>query len=169
MAGIEDTFRAQGFSPTPQPQDACPELDHVFLSSAGTEDFTEYYCRFLAWYSYCQELLSLVEGRILQEENTMDVLAAETRTALRGGLEDRPTKIPQAALDDRLLTNKEYQECLLSLQRYQQSKKLLSARLETLERSLRVISRQITLRGLDLETTRLSEGTARRARFNEGT
>ena len=67
--------------------------------------------------------------------------------------------------NERLLLNPEYLEVTHELQKYQQAKIYFDARVESLERSLRVISRQVEIRKLDVEQQRTGAGMPGRGRF----
>jgi len=165
----EKLYEKEGFGEIKKPTFNCPEVDEQVVTNPDSTEFTTVYVHLLGWYSYCAELLAKVDVYILQYENLLDVLGAETRdVARKQHAEGKKPTVDE--LKDRLLLNPRYLETLHELQKYQQHKKLLASRLESIDRSLKVISRQVTIRTLDMEAQRTGSnlpgrGSPNRSRF----
>lgn len=160
---VETEIHDKGLVDHPKPQFVCPELTTDMLTTQDTRHYTETYVHLLAWFSYSSELLAQVQSRILQYKNMLDILAAEGRKVARDQIEAAGLKkMTVKEFEDRMLLNAEYQEVLHKLQQYQQAEITLSAKVESVERSLRVISRQVEIRRLDLEQTKTSGAIANR-------
>lgn len=138
----------------PIPPFKCPELDVDTLTTLDSRMYTEAYVQLLAWFAYASELLAKVQARVLQYDQMQDILTAQTRTRQREISRATPGRVTAEELRDQLLTNPEYQDITLQLQRFKQRKMLLDAKVENIERSLRVISRQVEIRKLDIEQTK---------------
>jgi hypothetical protein len=149
---MEDQFRNHGFTEIPQPQVACPQLTEADVTNPDSTEFTATYVSLLAWYTYCGELSAKVQARLIQYQNGLDVIAAETRNTARLQHESGAKKLTVEEMKDRLLLNAEYREVLLEQQKYEQLRKLLDQRLESIDRSMKVVSRQVTIRSLDLDS-----------------
>jgi hypothetical protein len=148
---------ARGLVSREKPQFVCPELTADMLTTTDSKNYTETYVHLNAWFGYASEIYAQVKATVLQFENMKDILEAEGRKVAREGAEavaEKTKKPTKEELEDRMLLNPEYQEVKLKLQRYQQSELLFKAKLESIERSLRVISRQVEIRRLDLDQTR---------------
>ncbi len=145
-------FGAQGFLPFAQPQFACPTLSVDLLTTKSANDYTKAYVEILAWFTYASDILAQIEAHILELKNMRDILAAQTRRAARATVpgEKKPTAQEQ---EDRLLLSVEYQETLKELQKYEQGRLLFKARVDGIETSLRVISRQVEIRRQEIEGT----------------
>lgn len=142
------------------PQQACPELTSDMLTTTDSKSYSETYALLNSWFGYVSEVYAQVQATVLQLENTQEILEAEGRRVARtiAGEEGsgKKTKGPtKEELSDKLLLNPEYQEVKLKLQRYKQSQLLFKAKLESIERSLRVVSRQVEIRKLDQDQTRI--------------
>lgn len=155
---VESTIAGEyGILDKPQPRFECPELTTEQLTTPDSKSYTETYQKFQAWFEYYTEIKAKVQARVLQYENMLEVLSAQTRRQHRdiasnaGG-----KKLSAEEVKDLLTTNPEYQEILLELQRYQQTKLLVDAKVESIERTLRIISRQVEIRRLDIEQTKTS-------------
>ena len=162
---VEMDIAQKGLKDKPQPLFDCPELDVNCLTGPDSKQYTESYVHLLAWFNYSSELLGKVQIRVLQYENMLDILSAQTRRQARDMTEATGHKKPTAEeLQDRLLQNPEYLAVLHELQRYKQAKIVLEKKVEGIERSLRVVSRQVEIRRLDLEQTRTSANMPGRGR-----
>ncbi len=143
----------KGFIWKDPPLCACPELTSEMLTTTDTKSYTETYTQLNAWFGYASETYALVQASILQFENMKDILEAEGRKVARE-INEGTKKPTVEELKDRMMLNPEYQDVLRKLQRFKQSKLLFSAKLESIERSLRVVSRQVEIRRLDQDQTR---------------
>ena len=136
----------------PKPEFSCPDLDAETLTTPDSNTYTETYVHLLAWFNYSNELLANVQIRVLQYDNMIRVLTAQTRRRQREvSTSSGAKKMTEEELQDLLYTNPEYQDILLELQKYKQVKTLMDAKVEAIERSLKVISRQVEIRKLDIE------------------
>ena len=150
---VEGEIHMRGLVAREKPAFACPELTPDMLTTTDSKSYTETYAHLMSWFGYVSELYARVQADVLQFKNMKDILAAEGRKV---SVEvNKGTKKPsKEELEDRLLLNPEYQEVMLKLQRFQQAKLLFEAKLESIDRSLRVVSRQVEIRKLDQEQSR---------------
>lgn len=160
---VERSLEKRGFKTHSQPTFACPELTADILTTTDTRHYTETYAHLLAWFNFASEKLAQVQSNILQFKNMRDILLAEGRKVVKTQLDvTGKKKMSQKEFDDHMLLNAEYQEVIFQLQQSQQSELILGTRVEGIERSLRLISRQIEIRKLDIEQTRTSSAIANR-------
>lgn len=152
---IHNEVRAMGFTDLPSPEYECPELTPDKLTTTDSRSYTETYAHLLGWFNFASEKLSEVQARVLQYENMIDVLTAQTRRTAATIAKNAGTKMTVEERHDNLLLNPEYQEISLKLQKYKQAKILLTAKVDGLERSLRVVSRQVEIRRLDQDTSKV--------------
>lgn len=157
---IED-MHLKGFVSRDAPPFACPEITADMLTTPDSKSYTETYAHLNAWFGYVSEIYAQVQASVLQYKNMRDILEAEGRRVARTLAGDegggKKTKgLTKEELNDRLLLNPEYQEVMLKLQRFQQSELLFKAKVDSIDRSLRTISRQVEIRRLDQEQNRTS-------------
>lgn len=150
---VEAELHMKGFKAREKPVADCPELTEEMLTTTDSKSYTETYALLLAWFGYSSELYARVQADVLQFKNMRDILAAEGRKVARE-IHEGTKKPTKEELEDRLLLNPEYQDVMLKMQRYQQAELLFKAKVESIERSLRVISRQVEIRRLDMEQTK---------------
>lgn len=148
---VQEEMHLKGLIAKDAPVYACPELTQEMLTTTNSASYTETYAHLLAWFGYASDIYALVQATVLQYKNMLDVLAAEGRRIAR---ETNEKKLSVSELEDRLLLNPEYQEVMHKLQRFQQAELMYKAKVESIERSLRVVSRQVEIRRLDLEQNR---------------
>ncbi len=154
---VEIGIRDRGFPDHTQPTFDCPEIDINLLTNPDSKQYSEAYSRLLGWFTFASEALAQLQVRVLQYENMQDIIAAQTRQTAREQSDQQGAKKPTAEeMKDRLLRNPEYLDITLNLQKYQQGMIIMSAKVEGLERTLRLISRQIEIRRLDIEQQRTS-------------
>ncbi len=151
-------LESHGLKTRDKPNFDCPELTADMLTTTESKSYTETYVHLNSWFGYASEIYAQVQATVLQYKNMKDILEAEGRKNARTVAEaDTKTKKPtKEELEDRMLLNPEYQEVKLKLQRFQQSELLFKAKVESIERSLRVVSRQVEIRRLDQDQTRNS-------------
>jgi len=140
------------------------EVSADTLSNPDSREYTENYAFYLGWFSYANEELAKVEARVLQYENIVEQVTAETRVQLRERAKVLGTKYTVEEMKDLLALTPEYKEALRELQVSQQERLLLKAKVERMDRSLRVISRQVELRKLDWETSQTGHNLQNRGR-----
>lgn len=159
---VQEEVHLRGLVDHEKPAFVCPELTADMLTTTDSKSYTETYAHLLSWFTYATEIYAVVQATILELENIKDILGAESRKNAREiheGTKKKPTK---EELADRLLLNPEYQDVIKKLQRFQQAKLLFQAKVESIERSLRVVSRQVEIRRLDMEQNRTQTGIGNR-------
>lgn len=165
---VEVDLAAEGITDKPRPKFECPELTAEQLTTPDSKSYTETYQRFLSWYEYYNELKAKVQARVLQYTNMLDILSAQTRKQHRELSANMGTKkLTVEEVNDLLTTNPEYQEILFELQKYQQSKLLVDTKVDAIERTLRIISRQVEIRKLDFEQSRTASNLPSRGNKRE--
>lgn len=154
---VEDSdqvIAGMGFVDHKLPEFICPELTAASLTTLDSFAYTETYAHLLSWFNYASEGLAYIQARVLQYTNMQAILTAQTRKQQRAFVAGGGKKMSEEEMSDQLLTNPEYQAILLELQKAKQQKLLLDAKVEAIERSLKVISRQVEIRKLDMEQSR---------------
>jgi hypothetical protein len=161
---VEADIIGKGILPRDQPKVDCPEVDVETLTTLDSRHYTTVYNHLLAWFGYASELLAAVQARVLQYETVLKILRSQFRKTMREkNHEQRKTlgkdeykKMSSEDIEDYLLVNPEYQEVLRLLQVQKQHKYILQAKVDDLQHSLSVISRQVEIRRLDQEQHRNS-------------
>jgi len=130
-----------------------PILDKTDLT-AGTEEYTNRFVEFVNWLRYSSELMAEIDAQLLEVENEMSDIEVEVKRTLRGqkkGPRDGPT-----AEDIKIAyqINPRWRDLNLLKQRTEQAKILLKAKMEGLDLSRGLMSRNIELKKADLEGAR---------------
>lgn len=145
-----------GIQPPQEPDYALPELRVEDLTTPDSTTYTETYTKINAWFGYLSEVKARHDAKVLEIEVEMEDLEATTRERMRQ-LNTRKTakgepKPPSAQeMSDTIAMDSRYRELKQQKLFQQQVLKLLNARVEKVDRELRLISRQVEIRKQDFE------------------
>jgi hypothetical protein len=146
---VVDTINRWGFQEAETPKVEQPDVTAESLLSPDVKQYTVLYASLLVWTNYVSKLNARVIGELLQLENEMGDIAAETRKRLRKENEGRTKttgKMSEEAMEDEILTTARYRELKIRAQEAKQFKIELDVRAEELRRSMQVVSRNIEVR-----------------------
>jgi hypothetical protein len=180
LEGVVDTIGTWGFAEAVGPQVECPMVTADMLLTPDVKQYTTLFTSLLHWFNYANKLKARVMAELLQLENEMSDIAAETRKRLRRENEQRGNdtdvrgkkvkvngKLTALDIDDEIETNLRHRELKIRAQSVKQTKYELDARCEELERSLRVVSRNIEMRKEELGDGRKAENMPGRVNGKE--
>jgi len=138
----------KGLAAMTPPHIAPPLIDPHLLASASPQQYSIMYGAFEAWTSYIAEDLAELSAYLLQCENEMEQIAVHIREKIRETAEKTNTKKPsEDSIKDRVRIDPRYEELLLSHQQAKQRHIILSERREKYSRGLRLLSRNLEIRG----------------------
>jgi hypothetical protein len=164
---VELQLTQQGIVEKQKPAFACPEVDENLLTSTNHTEYSAIYSRLLAWYNYVTPTFARVKCRVLEFENMLDRIGATIRKELKGTnkLVVKTEKLSPDEIKDAILLDPNHAMVALELQRYQQQKIQLEAFLEILDRSLKVVSRQVEIKKLEFNGANREGNTSPRQPF----
>jgi hypothetical protein len=155
-----------GFAPAAEPEFPCPQLTTDKLTTPDSKSYTETYAELLAWWQYASEKLAHVKAELLEVEDEMDDITVITRKRIRK--EDKNKKKDQrlslADISDTIESDIRFIELKQRKQTLAQFKEILGTRTVSIERSLKVISRQVEIRKLDFDQSQVASGMPGRGR-----
>ena len=130
-----------------------PTVTHVLLTGTDSAAYTEMYVGLNHWWGFYAEVLASVKVDLLQYENMIQVLEAQTRNQLReeNNAKAKTERMTAVEIADRVLLDPTIRPIRIEAQRAQQKATLIQAKLETVERNLKLVSRQVEIRRLDQE------------------
>jgi hypothetical protein len=139
-----------------EPGFACPQVTEEDLLTEDARHFTRIYHHVLAWFEYVTTIYARTRAQLLQYENELEVVAAARRKKLREENKSVPKADRMSAkeIEDEVLTDIDYQRVMLDAQQLRQSKIIVEAVVENLDRSLKVISRQVEIKRQERESSR---------------
>jgi hypothetical protein len=144
---VEAELQAKGFTDCPRPNSEFPNLTPKELVETPNKEYTALHGTYLEWFRYTAEDFSRLRARILQVKNEMEDIELDIKRDMRS---QPGTKKPtEEELNIAVGLHTRYRELKVLLQRADQAKMLLETKVDYLERSLRVISRQVELRKID--------------------
>jgi hypothetical protein len=154
---VINTVGNWGLAEAETPKVDCPTVSPEMLLTPDVKQYTTMYTAFLHWFNYANKLKARIIAELLQFENEMDDIAAATRKALREQGNILPKKLTAKDIDDEVNTTPRYRELKIRAQELEQLKAEMDARCEELERSLRVVSRNIEVRKEEMGDGRKGE------------
>lgn len=141
------------------------------LVTQDGEDYTRLFLHHLGWHNYLYPIVARVRSHLLQVENRKKLLERSIRKTERERNANRPkeTRVTQEELKECHLDDGAYQELMLEEQKLRQQRLEYEGYLAVVAKNLDVISRQVTLRGQDIEQERLGGGLGTRHKFRAPT
>lgn len=146
-----------GFKEATTPQVEIPQITADMLLAPDPKEFTTMFASLLHWYNYSNKLKARIVSELLQIENEMDDIGAETRKRLRRENESRKKALGVRDIEDEIETNLRHRELKIRAQEVKQLKYAMDAQCEELERSLRVVSRVVEMRKEEMGQGRTGE------------
>ncbi len=148
---VHDLMVKVGLHDPVEPQFDCPELTAGDLTTPDSREYTERYAQINSWFGYLSEVTARYTAQLREVEAEMEDIESNirdrmrkqsTRTTGRGVPKPPGTEEMKDAvnLDPRYLELKTKQLYL------QQARGLLQARVDRIERDLKLISRQVEIR-----------------------
>lgn len=169
MDGVNTLLEKHGITPAPKPGFGCPEVSEDDLTTTDNTKYTTVYARLLAWFNYMGPLLAAVVAELLQIENAMVYTEAAFRKKARElNLGKKPRTegwVTEAEIADAITLDADYHELHVEKQRLSQMKAMLASHTERVERSMRVVSRQVEIRKIELEGSRTEHNMPGRNKF----
>jgi hypothetical protein len=149
---------SEGFSPMDQPDFGCPQVTEEVLTTADSKAYTATYAQQLAWFNYASQTLSRCVSELLQVDNEMDILEARMRKGFRERMKvgGKEAKMTAEEMRDEILLEPRHAYLMLRKQQLSQYKVELGAYTEGIERGLKVISRQVEIRKMEIEQSRVN-------------
>lgn len=157
MRKVEANMAANGLgTPTEPPPFPLREVTTTLVAD-DSQEYLKVNAQYLAWLNYILPTLAYTKGCLLEYENEKTHIEASYREMQRQreqGL-SKGARMGKEELQDRITLDPRYQELTRAEQEATQTKLLLDAKVEILERTLRVISRHIEVKKIDMEINRI--------------
>ena len=159
LEGVIETMNSWGFKEAETPKVEMPIISADMLLTPDTKEYATMFSSVLYWYNFSNKIKARVLAEMLQLENEMSDIGAETRKRLRRENEQRKKedKLGTQAIEDEIETNLRHRELKIRAQGLKQMKYELDAQCEELERSLRLVSRNIEMRKEEMGQGRVGE------------
>lgn len=149
-----------------EPEFACPTLKVEDLTTTDNKAYTETYVQRVAWFGFYSERKAEHDAIVLEVEAEMNIIETRIRNQLRKTSKkvtrSGESKAPPAQeMEDLINSDGRYLELKQKLVFHRQILKRLNARVETLDREIRLTSRQVEIRRQDLDNSRGGSGSVR--------
>ena len=148
---VDARLRSQGILPSTIPNVVCPEVTAEMLLTPDTNAYTTMYSAQNRRFNHVTRCLADVRAMLLQVTNEMEDIEATKRRTFRERDEGKKKteKMGLAEMADHILADPHYRALKLQHQQYEQQRFKLDAKAKELESNMAVVSRQITIRGLE--------------------
>lgn len=144
--GVEAELRQKGFTDCPRPDTEFPNLTAKQLTETPNKEYTALHALYLEWFRYTAEEFAKLRALVLQVKNEMEDISLD----LKHHMKNQPGKKPtEEEINIAIGIHNRYRELKQLQQRAEQAKLIMETKVDYLERSLRVISRQVELRKID--------------------
>lgn len=156
-----------GMTPPKEPDYACPELNVADLTTPDSAAYTEVYAKRTAWFGFLSERKAEHDAMVIEIKAEMEDIETNTRDSMRRN-NQRKTRTGEAKnpsgqeMEDAVNLDPRYVELKQKLIFHMEVLVRLNARVERLDRELRLTSRQVEIRRLDYETSNRASSIAGR-------
>lgn len=137
------------------PRHERPSITLEVLASPNSKSYTELYLKIEAWHNYVCNVMAEIKARMVGYENEQDDIALHIRNDFARAASSGTKKTSVATINDAIESNPRFRELKLEIQKWEQRKILLSARLNSLEHDLKLVSRQVEIRRQDIDAGRV--------------
>lgn len=154
---IDSDLAMMGFIAPPLPEFECPAITEEILTTPDSKAYTTTYAQQLAWFNYSSQILSRIRAQLVQVTNEMEMIASKTRIDIKARIkasDEKKLSLPD--IQDIINTDARYSELNLEHQKLLQSRILMDTIVEGIERGLKVISRQVEIRKIEIEQEKVN-------------
>lgn len=164
---VEADLASMGIVAEKAPEFSRPTLTAEQLTTTINKDYTILYSQHLSWYNYTTPLVAKVKARLLGVKNEMTDIEVRIRQEMKkkNKIVERDMKFTEKDIEDHIWMDPRYKQLLLERQRLEQYKLELDAYLETMDRNLLTISRQVEIRKIEYGGNHIENNLPGRGRY----
>jgi hypothetical protein len=158
---VEEGIRMWNLPHLREPTVECPVLTAEMLQTADPKEYSRKFADMRIWYDYSSRLSAKIRANLLQERNRLEDLEAELRISFRNtnqGKTKREDRMTAEEIADRVTIDANVRAARQDVQLWEQHHIQVTAVTEGLERSLKLMSRQIELRREEIDTAAREQG-----------
>ena len=163
---MNEWLASLGFTQEQRPPYPFPELTEDDYVNVEGDDYSRLMLRVDKWFAYAKGTRSQLKGRLLAVMDEMDIIAVDYRQQVRQQYAGTKAKKPTVEESkDNIKSIGRYRELMLYEQNLNISIDSIDSKIASLERFSKGLSRQITLRGQEVDMGgRAGRGTGRMQR-----
>ena len=163
---VELHLTRMGIEPLEKPACELPHITAHLLTDANNREFSQIYANFGEWFGFVASLYGRIQAKLVEIDNEMTDIVVHNRKemlqawkATGGSKKEKPTIQEMSDYND---LHQRYRQLKLERQEYEQERLILLPRREQLKNDKEIISRQVTIRGQEIERHRLGGSMAGR-------
>lgn len=158
---VDIQLMREGVMPVDRPTIPCPHLDKEQLTTLDEHRYGTIYSALMAWFAYLSDGLARTKAKQIEVENEMAYIAASLKLGAIAAAQTSEEKKPSdVVLKDMIQVDHRYKELGIELQGITQRRQVLEPRVVLLDHNLKMISRQIELKRIEMEKQRIGGGLA---------
>jgi len=150
---IELELTMMGFEPLEKPKHSRPQLTLEILATPNSREYTEIYLKVEAWHNFAFNTMARIKAIMIGLQNEQNDIARSIRkeAAAPDPQGAKKPKANKASIEDLIEDHPRYRELTFMMQQYDQKKIILQSHVDSLDRDLKMVSRQVEIRRQDLD------------------
>jgi hypothetical protein len=152
---VFEQLTSWGFIPPGRPSFPIPDIEPERYARLEGDAYPRLMGQVDAWFAYTRSWLAEIANRLICIRNEMDMIGVDLRRYYRTQVESKiiPKKPTESELSDLLKEQPRYRELMKYEQDFSMMQKHVDAILDGLERHAKGLSRQITIRGQEIDVS----------------
>lgn len=156
---MELQLTRQGIAPLMKPACGIPRITARLLTDADNREFSQIFSEFGEWYGYISNLYGRIQAKLVEIDTEMSDLEVQNRKFMldfwKNGGGDRKNKPTIQEMSDYNAMHPRVRELKHEWQQWEQQRLMLQPRKDQLHGDMKIISRQVEIRGQELERNRM--------------
>lgn len=153
---VELELTLMGFPPLEQPKHARPQLTLEILATPNSREYTDLYLKVEAWHNFAFNTMARIKAILIGYENEQNEIARGIRKEFAapdpsGG---KKAKVNKSSIEDTIAEHPRFRELTFEMQKWEQKKIILQSHVDSLDRDLKMVSRQVEIRRQDIDNGR---------------
>lgn len=152
LKAVEEHLLEMGFPRDgAMPKYTIPAVTAELLNEVDSKEYSTAYAHQLGWFTSVAPIMATVKSAYLQAQNQLDIVEATIKKGLYERRSHGANKMSEKEMEIHIITDPTYQDALLEVQQQKQHLNKIETYLEIIERNMRVLSRQIEMKRIDVE------------------
>lgn len=150
---VEKGLAEMGIVDKPKPLFGIDDITAEILTTTDSREYTTVYARQLAWYNYISPIYAKACSGLIEAENKLTLIEANIRKVVieTNKLRAKEDRLNAEGINTEVLNDETYQGVLLEVQKMKQYKLRLEAFMENVGRNMKVLSRQVEIKKVEIE------------------
>jgi len=158
---VDIQLMRDGIMQVEKPTVDCPRLDKEQLTTLDEHRYGTIYSALMSWFAYMSDILARTKAKQLEVENEMAYVSASMKLGAIAAAQSANEKKPSdVLLKDMIIVDPRYKALGIQLQNITQMRQVLEPQVVLLDHNLKMVSRQIELKRIEMEKQRIGNAIA---------